>query len=57
MSKESVIQSMKEHIDYRDDFGKYITSSEGYLLAMNVLSAPSVAEEYTKWKLMDLGLL
>lgn len=57
MSKESVIQSMKEHIDYRDDFGKYITSSEGYLLAMYALCAPSVAEEYAKGKLMDLGLL
>lgn len=57
MSKESVIQSMKEHIDYRDAFGKYITSSEGYLLAMHALSAPNVAEEYTKWKLMDFGLL
>lgn len=30
---------------------------KGYLLAMYALSAPSVAEEYTKWKLMDLGLL
>jgi hypothetical protein len=57
MSKESVIQSIKEELDYRDAFGKYITSSEGYLLAMHALSAPSVAEEYTKWKLMDLGLL
>ena len=28
MSKESVIQSIKEDIDYRDAFGKYITSSE-----------------------------
>lgn len=57
MSKESVIQSMKEHIDYRDAFGKYISSCEGYLLAMHALNAPSVAEEYAKWKLMDLGLL
>ncbi|WP_158577422.1 MULTISPECIES: hypothetical protein [Prevotellaceae] len=54
MSKESVIQSMKEDIDYRDAFGKYITSSEGYLLAMHALNAPSVAEEYARWKLMDL---
>lgn len=57
MSKESVIQSMKEDLDYRNAFGKYISSCEGYLLAMYALSAPSVAEEYTKWKLMDLGLL
>ena len=57
MSKESVIQSMKEELDYRNAFGKYITTCEGYLLAMHALSAPSVAEEYAKWKLMDLGLL
>lgn len=57
MSKESVIQSMKEELDYRNAFGKYVASSEGYLLAMHVLSAPSVAEEYAKWKLMDLRLL
>ena len=57
MSKESVIQSMKEELDYRNAFGKYITSCEGYLLAMHALSVPSVAEEYAKWKLMDLGLL
>ena len=57
MSKESVIQSMKEELDYRNAFGKYITSCESYLLAMHALSATSVAEEYAKWKLMDLGLL
>ena len=57
MSKESVIQSMKEELDYRNAFGKYITSCEGYLLAMHALSAPSVQEEYAKWKLMDFGLL
>ena len=57
MSKESVIQSMKEELDYRNAFGKYITSCEGYLLAMHALSAPSVAEEYAKWKLKDLGLI
>lgn len=57
MSKESVIQSIKEELDYRNAFGKYVASSEGYLLAMHVLSAPSVAEEYAKWKLMDLRLL
>lgn len=57
MSKESVIQSMKEDLDYRNAFGKYISSCEGYLLAMHALSAPSVAEEYAKWKLMNLGLL
>ena len=57
MSKESVIQSMKEELDYRNAFGKYITSCESYLLAMHALSAHSVAEEYAKWKLMDLGLL
>ena len=57
MSKESVIQSMKEDLDYRNAFGKYISSCEGYLLAMHALSAPSVAEEYAKWKLMDLGIL
>ena len=57
MSKKSVIQSMKEELDYRNAFGKYISSCEGYLLTMYALSAPSVAEEYTKWKLMDLGLL
>ena len=57
MSKESEIQSIKEDLDYRNAFGKYITSCEGYLLAMHALSAPSVAEEYAKWKLMDLGLL
>ena len=57
MSKESVIQSMKEDLDYRNAFGKYITACEGYLLAMHALSAPRVAEEYAKWKLMDLGLL
>ena len=57
MSKESVIQSMKEDLDYRNAFGKYISSCEGYLLAMHALSAPSVAEEYAKWKLKDLGLL
>ena len=57
MSKESVIQSMKEELDYRNAFWKYITSCEGYLLAMHALSAPSVQEEYAKWKLMDLGLL
>ena len=57
MSKESVIQSMKEELNYRNAFGKYITSCEGYLLAMHALSTPSVAEEYAKWKLMDLGLL
>lgn len=48
---------MKEELDYRNAFGKYISSCEGYLLAMHALSAPSVAEEYAKWKLMDLGLL
>ena len=47
MSKESVIQSIKEELDYRDAFGKYITSSEGYLLAMHALSAPSVCLLYT----------
>ena len=57
MSKESVIQSMKEELDYRNAFGKYITSCEGYLLAMHALSAPSVQEEYAKWKLMDLGAI
>ena len=57
MSKESVIQSMKEELDYRNAFGKHITSCEGYLLAMHALSAPSVAEEYAKWKLKDLGLI
>ena len=57
MSKEYVIQSMKEELDYRNAFGKYITSCEGYLLAMHALSAPSVQEEYAKWKLMYLGLL
>ena len=57
MSKESVIQSMNEELDYRNAFGKYITSCEGYILAMQALSSPSVAEEYAKWKLMDLGLL
>ena len=57
MSKESVIQSIKKELNYRNAFGKYITSCEGYLLAMHALSAPSVAEEYAKWKLMDLGLL
>jgi hypothetical protein len=29
MSKESVIQSMKEDLDYRNAFGKYISSCEG----------------------------
>ena len=48
---------MKEYLDNRNAFGKYVASSEDYLLAMHALSAPSVAEEYTKWKLMDLGLL
>ena len=57
MSKESVIQSMKEELDYRNAFGKYITSCEGYLLAMHALSAPSIQEEYAKWKLMDFGIL
>lgn len=57
MSKESVIQSMKEELDYRNAFGKYITSCEGYLLAMHALSSPSIQEEYVKWKLMDLGIL
>ena len=57
MSKKSLIQSMKEELDYRNAFGKYITSCEGYLLAMHALSAPSVAEEYAKWKLLDLRLL
>lgn len=57
MSKESVIQSMKEELDYRNAFGKYITSCEGYLLAMHALSAPSIQEEYAKWKLMDLVIL
>ena len=57
MSKESVIQSMKEDLDYRNAFGKYVASSEDYLLAMHALSAPSVAEEYARGKLMDLGIL
>ena len=57
MSKESVIQSMKEELDYRNAFGKYITSCEGYLLAMHALSAPSIQEEYAKLELMDLGIL
>lgn len=57
MSKESVIQRMKEELDYRNAFGKYITSCEGYLLAMHALSAPSIQEEYAKWELMDLGIL
>lgn len=57
MSKESVIQSMKEELDYRNAFGKYVASYEGYLLAMHALSAPSIAEEYAKWKLKDMGLL
>lgn len=57
MSKESVIQSIKEELDYRDAFGKYITSSEDYLLVMHALSAPSVAEEYARGNLMDLGIL
>ena len=57
MSKESVIQSMKEELDYRNAFGKYVASNEGYLLAMHALSAPSIAEEYAKWKLKDFGLL
>ena len=39
---------MKEDLDYRNAFGKYISSCEGYLLAMHALSAPSVAEEYAK---------
>lgn len=54
MSKKSVIQSMKEELDYRNAFGKYISSCEGYLLAMYALNAPSVAEEYARGKLMDL---
>lgn len=57
MSKESVIQSMKEDLDYRNAFGKYVASSEDYLLTMHVLSVPSVAEEYARGKLMDLGIL
>ena len=57
MSKESVIQSIKEDLDYRNTFGKYISSCEDYLLSMHALSAPSVAEEYAKWKLMDLRIL
>lgn len=57
MSKESVIQSMKEELDYHDAFWKYVTSCEGYLLAMHALSAPSVAEEYARWKLKGLGLM
>ena len=57
MSKESIIQSIKEDLDYRNTFGKYISSCEDYFLAMHALSAPSVAEEYAKWKLMDLGIL
>ena len=57
MSKVTAIQSMKEELDYRNAFGKYITSCEGYLLAMHALSAPSVAEEYAKWELKDLGLI
>lgn len=57
MSKESVIQSMKEYLDNRNAFGKYVASSEDYLLAMHALSAPSVAEEYARGKLMDLGIL
>lgn len=57
MSKESVIQNMKEHLDYRNDFGKYITSNKDYLLVMNALRAPSVAEKYAKAKLKDIGLI
>ena len=57
MSKVTATQSMKEELDYRNAFGKYITSCEGYLLAMHALSAPSVAEEYAKWELKDLGLI
>lgn len=53
MSKESIIQNMKEHLDYRDAFGKYITCNEDYFLAMHALSAPSIAEEYAKWELMN----
>lgn len=57
MSKVHAIQSMKEELDYRNAFGKHITSCEGYLLAMHALSAPSVAEEYAKLELNDLGLI
>ena len=57
MSKESVIQNMKEHLDYRNDFGKYLTSNKDYLLVMNTLCAPGIAEEYAKAKLKDLGLI
>lgn len=48
---------MKEYLDNRNALGKYVASSEDYLLAMHSLSAPSVAEEYARGKLMDLGIL
>lgn len=57
MTKESVLQSMKAHFDYINDFGKYIACSEGYPSMMHLLSAPSIAEEYARGKLMDLGLI
>lgn len=53
MSKESIIQNMKENLDYRNTFGKYITCNKDYFLVMRTLSAPSIAEEYVKWKLID----
>lgn len=57
MSKESVIQSIREHIDCLNSFGKYIACSEGYPSMMHLLSAPSITEVYARGKLMDLGLI
>lgn len=57
MSKESVIQRMKEYLDCRDAFGKYIACSEDYYSTMYLLSAPSIAEEYAKGELRNLGLI
>lgn len=55
MSKESAIQSLKERVDEINTFGKLVACSDGYPSMMHILSAPSIVEEYAKWKLMDLN--
>ena len=50
MSKESIIQDMKEELDYRAIFGRYISSNKGYLLAMYALNAPSITSLINKFQ-------
>lgn len=48
---------MKESFDCRNAFGKYIACCGDYYSTMRVLSTPSIAEEYAKGELRNLGLI